>query len=148
MEETKKCLKCLHINSRKKDGDWPIRCNNKKCKSPNWNRMLIKKQQSPEERFWKYVDKKNENDCWPWIGAITTRGYGEMVVEKKIVGAHRLSYEIHKGKIKNGLFVCHTCDNRKCVNPKHLFLGTQKDNMQDALKKGRIFNPNKKLSTV
>jgi hypothetical protein len=64
-----------------------------------------------------------------------------MKFDGKLVDAHRVSFTIHKGVIPEGLMVCHSCDNRLCVNPDHLFLGTQKDNMQDCLKKGRLKIP-------
>ncbi|MDO7847580.1 HNH endonuclease [Hymenobacter sp. M29] len=91
---------------------------------------------TPEQRFWGMVRKKE--GCWEWTGYKNPKGYGYLMVKAgKPTGAHRFSYELHKGPIPKGLFVCHTCDNPVCSNPDHLFLGTVKDNTQDMVKKGR-----------
>lgn len=89
-----------------------------------------------EKRFWSKVDKSS--DCWLWTGGKDSWGYGTFWIEGKTKGAHRVAYELERGPIMNGLLVCHTCDVSNCVNPEHLFLGTQKDNMVDASNKGRI----------
>jgi hypothetical protein len=81
--------------------------------------------------FWEKVVIGPE--CWGWKAAIASNGRAMY----QGVGASRVSWEIHNGEIPIGMFVLHTCDNPVCVNPKHLFLGTQKDNMQDKYKKGR-----------
>lgn len=86
-------------------------------------------------RFWKKVIK-TEN-CWLWIGR-KLGGYGSIVFNKKRQRAHRVSFILHHGAIPSGIFVCHHCDNPACVRPDHLFLGTAKDNTQDAIVKGRI----------
>lgn len=91
----------------------------------------------------RFFDKINKTDsCWLWLAAKRgNSGYGCMKFYGKLVDAHRISYIIHYGKISNGMIVCHSCDKKLCVNPNHLFLGTQKDNMQDCLRKGRLKIP-------
>ena len=99
-------------------------------------RTLNVRNLSFKQRFWLYTDKSGEDECWLWNGALTD-GYGHIKYNGKSIGAHVASWFIHYGKWPN-LLVCHSCDNRRCVNPKHLFLGTKKANAQDSLKKGRL----------
>ena len=96
-----------------------------------------------EERFWSKVDKRGPDDCWEWnANKNTAAGYGRFRVNGKLELAHRASWEIHNGLIPegeghHGTCVLHRCDFRSCVNPRHLFLGTNQDNMDDMKKKGR-----------
>jgi len=91
-----------------------------------------------KNRFWNKVKKGKQNECWIWLGATTKKGYGRFKINNQLYGANRISYILNYGKFDKKLFVCHTCDNPFCVNPKHLFLGTRSDNMKDAYKKGRL----------
>ncbi len=118
-----------------------------------------KMSQGPIEfRFWKYVIKRGDDDCWEWAGSKKNakNGYGCIWdnEQKKSRLAHRVSYEIFHGEIPIDKIVMHSCDNPKCVNPKHLGLGTHKLNGEDKANKGRsarnIFigeqNPKSKLT--
>ena len=90
----------------------------------------------------RFIEKISygSSDCWYWIGSKNKHGYGVTSISNENK-AHRLSWKLFKGKIPEGLSVLHRCDVRCCVNPDHLFLGTQNDNMKDCAQKGRIKSP-------
>ena len=87
-------------------------------------------------RFWSKVNKAGDDECWEWTGGCRN-GYGRFVLRWCQTYAHRISWELAFGEIPKGLCALHKCDNPPCVNPKHLFLGTKKDNTDDMIKKGR-----------
>lgn len=95
-----------------------------------------------EKRFWHKVDKTG--DCWLWLGHKSSKGYGGVQVDGLSKKAHRVAYELVNGPIPEGLYACHTCDNPSCVNPAHIFLGTQHENMADMVAKGRLVSANER----
>ena len=101
-------------------------------------------------RFWSKVDRCGPDECWEWIGW-RHKGYGRFAIHGKTHRAHRVAYELVNGPIQDRQEVCHSCDNPACCNPSHLFLGTHKDNMLDAINKNRFVegeaDGNAKLTT-
>ena len=105
-----------------------------------------RKRATPEAiatKFWASVDRRGPDECWPWKLVTGSNGYGLLHIGSELKQtAHRISYELHFGPIPaldgtHGGCVLHKCDNRRCVNPAHLFLGTQGDNLRDMWAKGR-----------
>ena len=98
------------------------------------------------DRFFNKVDKRKDEECWEWTGAKFNTGYGMVALKKgrrKTHAAHRISWIIqNKEPIPTGLIICHTCDNRLCVNPNHLYAGTHLQNNLDTIRRGRT---NRKL---
>jgi len=108
--------------------------------------MIKRRKGNPEERFWNSVEIRNDDECWIWKNYCSAKGYGQFhVINDDRTSthwqAHRFAWSVKYGEIPEGLLVCHHCDNPGCINPKHLFLGTNQDNMNDRNNKGRQAKP-------
>lgn len=107
---------------------------------PNPHRKFL----TPEERFWEKVDKRGDDECWPWMASCSAFGHGQFtsfypLYKERL--SHRIAWVMVNGPIPKGLCALHECDNPPCCNPRHLFLGTKADNTQDMMKKGRHIAP-------
>lgn len=89
------------------------------------------------DRFWSRVTMGNETACWPWAGRRNSNGYGVFDWNNRPYIASRIAYLLSTGADPDDRFVCHSCDNRLCCNPSHIWLGTHRDNMRDMALKGR-----------
>ena len=108
--------------------------------------MIILITSELKKRFWDRIDLLSGfyTGCWIWVGGKITSGYGVFYPTPGFhIGAHVLSYLMFNGKVKHKLQVLHKCDNKSCVNPKHLFIGTNRDNQIDYVNKGKHFKKNK-----
>ena len=94
---------------------------------------------TPDERRALFMEKvaKNADGCWLWLASVNRKGYGQFGTRERCVLAHRFSFESFVSHIPDGMCVLHSCDNPRCVNPEHLFLGTKSDNNADMRAKGR-----------
>ena len=110
----------------------------------SWDNSYSQRTKTLEEKFWEKVDKKDEDECWEWQASRNYKGYGIFYTtinknKKKGHGAHRVAYMLHfrLNDLLSDIQVCHICDNPACCNPNHLWLGTNRDNQLDSMKKGR-----------
>ena len=92
------------------------------------------------DRFWSKVSKRGDDECWPWLASqVGGTGYGKFTIHHGIhTSAHRASYWFSKGSIPDGLWVLHSCDNKICVNPAHLKIGTREENVAEAVERNRV----------
>lgn len=96
-------------------------------------------------RFWAKVERRGPDECWPWTGWTTSQGYGVIGLGGRDEKAHRAAWIVTRGPIPRGLVIRHTCDNPPCVNPTHLLLGTQLDNIRDRVERGRSAKTNESI---
>lgn len=131
------CRACNHATNRRNAG----------LPASEWRPRLlgIDSLAAIAERFWSKVAKGAPDTCWEWQASRNNHGYGQFGIAspdgpRRMVGAHRVAWELTNGPIPDGQEVCHRCDNPPCCNPADLFLGTQQDNLDDAASKGRTAN--------
>jgi len=111
--------------------------NMRKPKSEDHKKKMSKVFKNTINSIWLKINIKSSDECWEYIGLLDKDGYGSFMINYKNMRAHRVAYESFYGSIPKKLLVLHKCDNPSCCNPNHLWLGTNKDNTQDMINKGR-----------
>lgn len=129
------------MNCKEPGCDRPVKSRGYCANHYNYKRLsgelALKPVQTLRDFFWGRVEITDS--CWLWSGGVSGFGYGHVSFRGLQTSAHRLSYRMHCGAVPSGMVVCHKCDNPRCVNPSHLFVGTQKDNIRDMVEKGRMW---------
>jgi hypothetical protein len=140
---------CRGIAQRKREAIWCEHCGKSFEAPPSHPARFCSRQcyeagrerREVEARFWEKVAIKGENDCWLWTAGLSSTGYGKFGIrDGQTIGAHIFSYEMVNGHVPDGKQLNHTCDVRPCVNPKHVYPGTSKQNTHDAIDRKRLAN--------
>jgi len=114
----------------------------KHCNALNWDLETV-------HRFWSKINiPDNLDDCWEWQAGKMTQGYGSFWINQKMYRSHRIMYECYYGNIPFNFLIRHTCDNPPCVNPRHLLIGTQKNNIIDAVERNRTAFGERNINSI
>jgi hypothetical protein len=143
-DDQKTCEACgaIFYRGARKTHHW----RNQRFCSNACGHKTVRRIQTPLERLENWSIPEPNTGCWIWLGALTRDGYGDVHINGRRIRPHRVALEVRVGRLLEGLWALHTCDNRWCINPDHLYAGTVQDNTDDRVRRGRSFRgPRQKL---